>query len=136
MTELSGGCLCGAVRYTVTGGIDKSGICHCRQCQKWTGGPFFAAFEVKASDIVWSGSPVEWRSSGIAVRAHCPTCGTPLYWRGDANRDRFDIATATLDDPEAMPPTYHIWISSALTWPRIADDLPRHLQERPGDQAP
>lgn len=133
MTEIQGGCLCGAVRYTITGPVGKSGICHCRQCQKWTGGPFFAGFEVGAADIAWTRTPVEWRSSSIAVRAHCGTCGTPLYWRGDASRDRFDMATATLDHPERLPPTYHIWVESALPWPVIDDGLPRWPRERPGD---
>lgn len=120
-----GGCLCGAVRYQVRTSFEDCGVCHCRMCQRWTGGPFFHAFTISERDVSWTGTPAIWRSSDIAVRAHCGTCGTPLYWKGDATPGSVDIAVATLDQPNAAPPRFHMWTEAALDWPELDDGLRR-----------
>lgn len=132
MAALTGGCLCGAVRYRLTVEPSNAFYCHCRMCQKHAGGPFLAAFTVDAAAVEWTGEPAVWRSSPSAVRAHCGTCGTPLYWQGDALADEYDIAIATLDEPNAVRPREHLWTESALDWPAMDDGLPRHRRERDG----
>ncbi|MDF1720107.1 MAG: GFA family protein [Minwuia sp.] len=131
---LSGGCLCGAVRYTTRSEKPHASVCHCRMCQRWNGAPFFMAFSVRATEITWQGQPVEWRSSDIAVRSHCGACGTPLYWKGDREPEYFDIALMTLDDPSVLTPVDQIWSTAAAHWPGILPDLtawPR--EEREGE---
>lgn len=130
MTGRQGGCLCGAVRYRLTAEPGNAFYCHCRMCQKHAGGPFLAAFTIAADAVEWTGEPAVWRSSPTAVRAHCGTCGTPLFWQGDDLRHEYDIALATLDDPDAFPPREHLWTESALGWPVMDDGLPRHPRER------
>jgi len=120
------------VRYEVHGPIRDIGVCHCRMCQLWTGGPFFHAFTVRANRVDWTGTPVEWRSSPKAVRAHCGNCGSPLYWRGDARPAGIDIVVATLDEPNALAPLFHIWTGKALDWPKFDDGLPRYPEDYPG----
>ncbi|PJK28213.1 GFA family protein [Minwuia thermotolerans] len=132
MKVLEGGCLCGAVRYRLFAAPSAVFYCHCRMCQKHAGGPFLAFLTLAADAVQWAGEPAVWRSSDIAVRAHCGACGTPLYWQGDDLKDEFDIALATLDEPDAFPPREHLWTESARAWPVIEDGLPRHARERDG----
>ena len=133
-TPLTGGCLCGAVRYSVSTPEPYASVCHCRMCQQWIGAPYFANFTVPAAEITWQGEPVEWRSSDIAVRAHCGTCGTPLYWKGDREPENYDIGLVTLDDPARLRPKEQIWATSAAAWPGLLPDLPAWPgEERSGE---
>lgn len=133
--ELTGGCLCGAVRYIAKTESPHASVCHCRMCQRWNGAPFFTAFSVNATEIEWLGTPpVEWRSSDIAVRSHCGTCGTPLYWKGDREPECFDIGLMTLDDPSVLTPVDQIWSTVAAHWPGVLPDLPAWPgEEREGE---
>ncbi len=133
--ELKGGCLCGATRYTVRAAAPVTTVCHCRMCQRWNSAPFFTAFSVRAAEVVWQGTPpVEWRSSDMAVRSHCGTCGTPLYWKGDREPACFDISLMTLDDPSVLTPVDQIWSTAAAHWPGVLPDLPAWpMEERKGE---
>ncbi|MDF1733895.1 MAG: GFA family protein [Minwuia sp.] len=126
---LKGGCLCGAIRYDVAPTEPQVSVCHCRMCQQWNGAPYFVHFAVAAEVVTWHGKPVEWRSSDIAVRAHCGACGTPLYYKGDGQPELYDIALMTLDDPALLRPTDQIWASSAAAWPGLIPDLPAWPEE-------
>ena len=90
---LSGGCQCGAVRYSVTPGPAKSVICHCRMCQRATGNGFAPLLELPNDRITWEGTPAEWASSDVAIRGFCRTCGTPLYYR---STDTTEIMAGTI----------------------------------------
>jgi hypothetical protein len=78
----SGGCLCGAVRFTaVPGKAHEFGVCHCSMCRKWTAGPFFAiecGDSVKVADLSQLGV---YKSSDWAERMFCKRCGTALFYR-------------------------------------------------------
>ena len=126
MTELVGGCLCGAVRYRATAEPVKSSYCHCRMCQRSAGAPVLAWVSVPVSSFAYVASaPKVYRSSTKAQREFCPDCGTQLVFRedGDAN---LDITTASLDDPTKWPARYHIWRMSRIAWFDTDDTLPRH----------
>ena len=78
---LTGGCQCGAVRYALFATPERTGICHCRMCQKAVGGPFSAWANVRMENFAWTrGAPGTFRSSSAAERGFCPRCGTPLYF--------------------------------------------------------
>jgi len=131
--DFAGGCLCGEVRYRITATPVETLYCHCRMCQRAHGAPAIAwltvpfdAFEVTA------GNPLAYRSSPNAFRHFCGSCGTPLTWREADNPRLIDVSIASLDHPEAVEPTLHVWTESRIPWFDTADHLPRYAtDERP-----
>ena len=113
---ISGGCQCGAVRFEVLSEPVRAGLCHCRMCQRATGGVFAPLLEVRSSDISWSGAePAFFASSNIAERGFCPSCGTPLCYR-TIEGDKTELMAGALDDPEQAAPTFHYAIESKVGW--------------------
>ena len=102
---LSGGCLCGEVRYRITAAPVEALYCHCRMCQRAHGAPVIAWLTVPLGAFaVSAGTPAAYRSSAKAFRHFCRACGTPLTWRAAANPQHVDVSIATLDDPEPIEP--------------------------------
>jgi hypothetical protein len=101
---VTGGCQCGAVRYSSSQLMDNSHICHCRMCQKAVGN-FFAALVGAPNDkLVWTcGEPSVWPSSDLAERGFCARCGTPLFYRSIGGT-RTGLTIGSLDDPSLAPP--------------------------------
>lgn len=103
---VTGGCQCGRIRYSAT--IDKREgyLCHCRMCQRATGGFAASFFQASKADIAWSAEPDWYASSTIARRPFCATCGTPL---GFAYPDspKMDLTLGSLDDPAGFSPISH-----------------------------
>lgn len=123
---LTGGCLCGAIRYEARGRPFDLTVCHCSICRRSAGAPMVAWFTVKRADFAFTaGQPSTYRSSPKAQRSFCPTCGTQLTFKMDA-LDEIDVTVCSLDDPEAVPPHDHTYVSSQLGWVRLEDGLPRH----------
>ena len=114
---LTGGCQCGAVRYALLARPERTGICHCRMCQKAVGGPFFAWVAVKDTDIAWTrGAPALFASSSAADRGFCANCGTPMTFIYRKRPDHIDVSLGSLDDPAAVTPTLVMGIESRLGW--------------------
>jgi hypothetical protein len=128
----TGGCLCGAVRYRLTVAPSDAGYCHCRMCQRSSGAPVMAFATVPVGDFqVTRGDPRRRRSSGFGERWFCGDCGSPLAMRVDHQPDTIDFTVASLDDPCAAPPGFHIWTRSHVPWFEVRDDLPRYPTFRP-----
>ncbi|MBU6206275.1 MAG: GFA family protein [Alphaproteobacteria bacterium] len=109
--NISGGCQCGAVRYTIEQ-LGGAAICHCRMCQKQFGS-FYGPL-VTANGVVWTkGGPRYFVSSNMARRGFCADCGTPLCY--DAGGE-VEIAIGSLDNPEQAPPTMQIHTGSKLSF--------------------
>ena len=112
----TGGCQCGAVRFTVYAEPIKIGICHCRMCQKAVAGPFAVLAEVPWTEFAWTrGTPSSFRSSSRAVRDFCAACGTPLSYR-HPDGPIVELLTGAFDQPQRVPPTYATGTESALPW--------------------
>jgi hypothetical protein len=112
---LEGGCLCGAVRYRLAEAPSEANICHCATCRRAAGAPSVAWATLPAAGFAWiAGRPVEHASSTGVTRTHCAACGTSLTYQ--ARPDSIDVTIASLDDPEAVPPTTEIWLSHRLSW--------------------
>lgn len=127
---MDGGCLCGAVRYRV-GRTRDAGYCHCRLCQRSSGAPVVAWMTVPADQFGYvAGAPQAYRSSARGIREFCATCGTPLLFRRPGS-STVDVNVATLDDPAAVRPAYHIWVESRVPWFEIGDHLPRYADDGP-----
>ncbi|MXP62190.1 GFA family protein [Roseomonas sp. M0104] len=128
---LTGGCACGRVRYEAEGKPFNATICHCGDCRRSSGAPLVAWFSVPAAGLRFTaGTPRHFASSARAERGFCPDCGTSLTYQSRDMPEEIDIATASLDDPEKVPPQDHTWVRSQLSWIRLADDLPRHVKVR------
>jgi len=112
-----GGCLCGAVRYRVSGEAKVNDVCHCRSCRLAAGAPLVAWTVVRAADFAFAaGEPVSYPSSPGVTRTFCGVCGTTLTYRDQSRPDSVDITTATLDAPERFVPTFEIWIEHKIPW--------------------
>lgn len=117
-----GGCLCGAIRYRITAAPHVTSLCHCRSCRLASGAPAVAWVVLPRDGLVFErGAPAVYRSSPDVERTFCGTCGTSLTYQRDSSRDSIDIHTATLDDPDAFPPTREIWLEDRIGW--MATDL-------------
>lgn len=122
---LTGGCFCGKIRYEAHGVPFNSNICHCVDCRRVAGAPMVAWFSVRTSELRYvKGEPRSFDSSDRASRTFCPDCGTGLTYQNRATPEDIDIATCTLDTPEAVPPVEHVWTRRQLSWVRLSDGLP------------
>lgn len=109
---MTGGCQCGRIRYTVEVEDDAAYLCHCRMCQRATGGVAAALKEVPRSAVRWTTcEPDRYRSSPIAVRGFCASCGTPLTYEGDGS-SHMDLTVGSFDTPGKLRPTGHSGVES------------------------
>lgn len=126
---LTGGCQCGAVRFSVSGALGRASVCHCRMCQKAFGGPY-GALVTAAEGLAWTrGEPARFRSSNRARRGFCAACGTPLTFEPDGGP--VELAIAAFDDPSAIVPTVQHRRADAIAWAGAVAALP----ERDPDEA-
>ncbi|MEM6512615.1 MAG: GFA family protein [Pseudomonadota bacterium] len=131
---IEGGCLCGAVRYRVTGRPLESVYCHCRQCQLSAGAPVIAWLNVPRAKFEYHvGEASSFASSGRAVREYCRQCGTQLVFRSLEHTDTIDINVHTLDEPDRYPAEYHIFFDERVPWMNYEDGLPRYAGEATDD---
>jgi hypothetical protein len=112
---LTGGCQCGAVRYVLYAEPQRSGVCHCRMCQKAVGGPFMAWAAVRMEDFAWTrGAPGRFLSSSAAERGFCPRCGTPLCFAYVKRPGLINVTIGSLDAPASVRLTQVDGIESRL----------------------
>ncbi|SEM44982.1 Uncharacterized conserved protein [Sphingomonas gellani] len=111
---VTGGCQCGRVRYEVGIDDDDAYLCHCRMCQRATGGVSAALKGVERARVRWTAQePDRYRSSPIAHRGFCSACGTPLTFEfSDADSTHMDLTVGSFDQPGRFRPTQHFAIES------------------------
>lgn len=127
MTQtMTGGCLCGRVRYTVEADPDEAYLCHCKMCQRATGGVAAAFAGVRQADVQWQGEPDWFDSSPIAQRPFCSHCGTPLGFRFRDGTDKMDLTIGSFDDPSVFQPKHHFAVESLHEAWIDTSALPRH----------
>lgn len=129
MSERTGGCACGAIRFKINAPLIAVGICHCTDCQKASGGaPNYVGLAPKTAFEVTRGTPKVYTSkagSGAdAGRAFCADCGSPL-WSVSASAPFFPVKLGALDSNSDLTPALHIYVSSAQPWHLMHDGLPR-----------
>ena len=123
---LEGRCLCGAVEITVAGAHDpRPGACHCRMCQRWSGG-LFLCFEAEPEAVRVTGKVARYASSEFAERAFCPTCGTHLWMRNTAEPgDAYDLMPGLFDALADQPLRSEIYTDNAFASVALAGDHER-----------
>ena len=123
--ELTGGCLCGEVRYAALPGNREGYFCHCRMCQLALGNTRAAFFNLRKDKVAWIGAtpPTFFASSRIAQRGFCGRCGTPLSFEY-LGSERMDLTVGSLDDPAALQPATHFAIETRIAPWHVEDGLP------------
>jgi hypothetical protein len=130
MSDIEGGCACGAVRFKISGDLMGSGVCHCRSCQRSTGGPpNYVILAPKGGFSVTKGEPKVHRSQGDSGgevgRAFCADCGSPLFTLGGDMMPFMPVKVGALDDPSGFQPQIHLYMEDAQPWHLTHDGLPQ-----------
>ena len=129
MTRMTGGCQCGRVRYSAEVESDEAYLCHCRMCQRATGGVSIAFVNVPVAGVEWQSGPDWYQSSPIAHRPFCSTCGTPLGFAFLENGENIDLTVGSFDDPSRFRPAHHYAVESMHEAWIDTRDLPRMRSE-------
>ncbi len=127
---ISGGCLCGHVRYVGRGLPWSVTHCHCLDCRRAGAAAFvtWATFSLKDFHFT-SGTPREFHWAG-RVRSFCLECGTPLTFRTFPEAEEVDVTVCSFDNPDVVKPEDHTWVEDALHWVSLSDSLPQHQRTR------
>ena len=129
MARIEGGCLCGRVRYSADAEPAFAGVCHCSDCQKFSGSAFSTVVALPAPALKTIGTLKTFTkpgSSGQAVhRRFCPECGSGLIDEADALPGVAMINAGTLDDPSWVKPVSEIYCDSAQPWVQLSGEMAR-----------
>ena len=123
MTEepISGHCLCGAVTIRVAGAHDpRPGACHCRMCQRWSGG-LFLCFNADAAGVTVDGPVSRFASSDFAERAFCSVCGSHL-WMHNVESDAYDLMPGLFDAVLTQPLRSEVYADCAMASVQLGGD--------------
>jgi hypothetical protein len=133
----TGGCACGAIRYSIAAEPIFSNDCQCRDCQhkSGTGHGSYMTFPQR-KDVTLTGQATHWDivadSGNVKTRAFCPTCGSPVYLTFSASPDAFTIHAASLDDPGRYKPQAVTYTVRGHAWDRLDPALSMFEEMPPG----
>jgi hypothetical protein len=133
--NVTGGCACGAVRYTISAAPIVTRVCWCRLCQYLGAGSGTVNVCFPADAVTIRGSLTDYAcvadSGNVMHRRFCPACGTHVTSAAESRPHLLFVRAGTLDDPELARPAMTIWTSAAPTWACIDDSLPRVERQPP-----
>ena len=130
--RVTGGCLCGDVRYEAEAFLRSGYYCHCTICQKSSGAPAEIGIPIKAGTLKFTKTePKYYVSSESGKRGFCERCGSRVVWRPNdpANDWWTNLAVCSLDNPEEARPSMHTHVNTQISWYEVADQLPRMREE-------
>ena len=121
---MNGSCLCGDIRFEVTGDLlGKVSACHCGQCRKQSG-HHWASGNVHEDGVAITG-PVAWyEATTLARRGFCGRCGAFLFWKAH-DEDQISFSLGALDDTAGVHLQQHIFVADKGDYYEIKDDLPQ-----------
>ncbi len=123
--HIEGHCLCGAVTIRVAGAHDpRPGACHCRMCQRWSGG-LFLCFNADAVGVTVKGPVTQYASSDFAERAFCAVCGSHLWMRNTGQDAAYDLMPGLFDAVLNAPLRSEVYADHAMASVRLAGDHKR-----------
>lgn len=132
----TGGCACGAIRYSMSGEPLFSNHCQCRDCQRESGTGHGSYMTFARQDVTVNGNAAHWDMTGdsgnVKTRAFCSICGLPVYMTFAAHPDIFTIRAATLDEPARFAPQVVTYAARAQGWDHLDPNLPRFDAMPPG----
>ncbi len=138
---MTGGCLCGAIRYEVSAPIEKVVACHCTSCRRISGaGSSHNAIIPSAAVKFVSGTPKRYQdtsaaSGNLLFRHFCEKCGSSLYSQREKNPEMVVLKVGTLDDASGLKLAMNAWTDSALPWMHLDPAVERYPQNRPPAKA-
>jgi hypothetical protein len=131
---LTGGCLCGAIRFECGGEFGPASYCHCEDCRRCTGSAFNVGLRVEAAQFRIVGKPRGFTTAGESgnrlTRHFCQDCGSPIYTASPAHPNFFYVKAGSLDDPSLVRPAYQSWTKSMVPWALIDAELPAFSKGR------
>lgn len=126
--DLTGQCLCGAVRFSADASPAFQVKCHCIDCRRTSGGGHSAMMGFARNAVTVTGQVAQFHSkadSGRDVtRAFCPVCGTAIWSANAAMPDMTFLRASTLDDPNAFSPQMSIYTARAPVWDHVTEGIP------------
>lgn len=122
--SITGGCLCGAVRYAYDGEVGAAGYCHCADCRRTSGSAFGISVRLATNAFrITQGTPKSFTKLGESgrpvTRSFCPDCGSPLYTTPPDRPGVLFIKAGSLDDPTMVKPDRQAWMRSRVDWAEI-----------------
>ena len=134
--EITGGCLCGKIRYTLNQPVQNIIACHCTNCQKASGSGMSHNTPVPSSAVTFTaGQPKVFadtaQSGNKLYRAFCADCGSPIYSQREKTPEMMVIKVGTLDSSDVMKLIMNIWTDSARPWVHIDSEIEQHPGNRP-----
>jgi hypothetical protein len=135
-SPFTGGCICGAVRFECTAEPLLMTKCHCRDCQRTSGGPYtpdiivpIGAFRVTKGTIKHFGTPS--LGGGLNQRGFCATCGSRLTGGESIEKGIIGLFASSLDDPSWFRPSLELFVADAQPWDPLDPSLPKYPQTMP-----
>ena len=131
---LKGSCLCGAVRYEVSGPVHDIHHCHCSMCRKSHGTAFSTFARLKTADFRYGAGEEHvraYRSSAPIERTFCDTCGERLTVRFDGMPDTVWVSVGTLEGDPGVRARSHMFVASKAPWDEISDEVPQYPEYGP-----
>ncbi len=126
--KVTGGCRCGAVRFVAQGAPDRVGLCHCLDCRKHHGAPFYAAAIYPAGAVSLTGATIE-----DAGRHSCARCGASVYaW----TEGEVELHLGAMDHPNQFTPDYELWTIHREVWLRPVPGAEQFLRGREAEVSP
>lgn len=134
---ITGGCLCGAIRYQADGQAIGAGFCYCRDCQKVSGGmPAAIVVFPRRAFRLTAGAPVSYDAQaergGKVTRSFCGACGAHLFAQNEKHPEMMPVRVGTIDQPFEFMPSVNLWTRSALPWHRL-DHALQSFETQPAD---
>ena len=130
---LTGGCLCGGVRYEIDEPLVSASYCHCTRCQRRTGTAASAQARVPAGALrVVQGEQLvrEWAPPDGWPKCFCSVCGSAL-WSHDPEATLYGVRLGVFDTDPGVRPQHRQFVAYAASWEPIPDDgLPRFPEQR------
>jgi hypothetical protein len=127
MPQITGGCLCGKVRYSANAEPAFVGVCHCTDCQKFTGSAFSVVVALPKDALSVQGNASTFSKPGDSgqqmQRRFCPECGSPVVEEAAMMPGMVMIGVGTLDDPSWVKPAMQIYCDSAQPWVELGGGL-------------
>lgn len=130
MSEIEGGCNCGAVRYRLSADPITVAVCHCANCRRQSGSAFSVNVIVTEGAMTLTGDLTTYEDSDTesgqpVLRQFCATCGSPIRSITAASPQIAIVKAGTADEPGRFEPAIHVWTSTALPWVEIPANLPQ-----------
>jgi len=125
----TGRCLCGAIRYEFRGKPEWVVHCHCDSCRRQVSSPLATVVGVLKQNFRFTaGAPNAYASSAGVWRSFCPECGSPIAYEAVRLPDEIHLYHGTLDEPDRLVPTGHVFTEEQLAWFEVDDHLPRYAK--------